>query len=291
MSIDLLHDKIRKLRMPVIIDLAVKEELLPPHLLEEGGFAPAYFRFCREILEGMGESVPGVRFSFDFFALLGKDGLEMLSQLMKKAGELGYYVLLDGPQTLTPWSAELAANTIFGGEEYPCDGLLICPYIGSDSVKPFVPACTKGDRDLFVTVRTPNKSASELQDLLTGNRLVHGVAAEMVNRLGDPIFTKCGFSRICAAVSATSADSLRNLRAQYKRMFLLVDGLDYPSGNGKNCSYAFDRFGYGAALSVGPSVTAVWKETEGSDGKDYIALAIQAADRIKKNLQRYFTIF
>ncbi len=291
MSIDLLHDKIRKLKMPVIIDLAIKEELLPPHLLEEeGGFAAAYFRFCREVLEGMEGIVPGVRFSFDFFALTGEQGLPMLSELLRRARELGFYVLLDGPQTLTPWSAELAANTIFGGEEYPCDGLLICPYIGSDSIKPFVPPCTKGDKDLFVMVRSPNKSASELQDLLTGNRLVHGVGAELVNRFGDPIFTKCGFSRICAAVSATSPDSLRNLRAQYKRMFLLVDGLDYPSGNGKNCSFAFDRFGYGAAVSVGPSVTATWKETEGSDGKDYIDLAIQAADRIKKNMQRYFTI-
>lgn len=291
MSIDLLHDKIRKLKTPLIVDLCIQESALPPHLLEEeGSFAPAYFRFCTEILEAMENLVPGVRFSFDFFALLGQQGIAKLSELMQKAGKLGYYVLLDGPQTLTPWTAELTANTIFAGEEYPCDGLLVCPYIGSDGLKPFVPFCTKGEKDLFVMVRSPNKSASELQDLLTGNRLVHGVGAELVNRFGDPIFTKCGFSRICAAVSATAPDSLRNLRAQYKRMFLLVDGLDYPSGNGKHCSFAFDRFGYGAAISAGPSVTAAWKEAEGSDGKDYIAQAIESADRIKKNLRRYFTI-
>ena len=69
-----------------------------------------------------------------------------------------------------------------------------------------------------------------------------------------------------------------------------MDGLDYPSGNAKNCSLAFDRFGYGAVISVGPSVIAAWKEAEGSDGTDYVRLAVQSAERIKKNLLRYITI-
>ena len=76
---------------------------------------------------------------------------------------------------------------------------------------------------------------------------------------------------------------------RYKYVFLLVDGLDYPSGNAKNCGFAFDRLGHGAAVCVGPSVTAAWKETE-SDGQDYVEQAVQAAERIKKNLSRYVTI-
>ena len=72
-------------------------------------------------------------------------------------------------------------------------------------------------------------------------------------------------------------------------MFLLVDGLDYPSGNAKNCSHAFDRFGYGAAVCAGPSVTAAWKENE-TDGHDYVDFAVLAAERMKKNITRYITI-
>ena len=110
-----------------------------------------------------------------------------------------------------------------------------------------------------------------------------------MNRFGESIFTKCNYSRICAVSSAGAPDSLRNLRAQYKHMFLLVDGLDYPSGNYKNCSNAFDRFGYGAVVSAGPSVTCAWMDAD-SDGSDYRDQALQAADRMKKNLQRYVTI-
>ena len=290
MAIDFLHNKIRKLKNPVIVDMSIREELLPRHLLEqEGDFAKAYPRFCGELLEALSGVVAGVRFSFDAFALLGEDGLGELRSLLNRAAELDYYVLLDGPQILSPWAADRAA-ALLCDDRYPCHGMLISPYIGSDSIKPFVPACSKEDKDLFVVVRSANKSASELQDLLTGKRLVQGAAAELVNRYGESIFTKCNYSTIGAVSSAGAPDSLRTLRAQYKHMFLLVDGLDYPSGNMKNCSVAFDRYGYGAAISVGPTVTAAWKDAEGSDGADYIDHALQAIERMKKNFQRYITI-
>ncbi len=290
MSIDFLHEKIRKLKNPLIVDMSITEELLPPHLMEqEGGFSKAYARFCRELLEALPGVVPGVRFSFDVFALLGEQGLSELRSLLIRAGELGFYTLLDGPQILSPWAADRAA-ALLTGNEYPCQGMIISPYIGSDSIKPFIPACTKGEKDLFIVVRSANKSASELQDLLTGKRLVQGAAAELVNRFGESIFTKCNYSRICAVGSAGAADSLRNLRAQYKHMFLLVDGLDYPSGNMKNASFAFDRLGYGASISAGPTVTAAWRDVEGTNSEAYIDHAVQAAERIKKNLQRYVTI-
>jgi hypothetical protein len=91
---------------------------------------------------------------------------------------------------------------------------------------------------------------------------------------------------VASVVSAGAPDSLRNFRTKYNRMFLLVDGLDYPSGNAKNCSFAFDRFGYGAAVCAGASITGAWKEAD----CDYVTAALQAAERVKKNLTRYFTI-
>ena len=140
-----------------------------------------------------------------------------------------------------------------------------------------------------MTVRSPNKSASELQDLMTGSRLVHGAAADFVSRFGENLLGKCGYSRVCALVSAGAPESVRNLRGKYKYMFLVVDGLDYPSGNAKNCSYAFDRLGYGAVVSVGSSVTAAWKES-GDDEVNYASAAVEAAERIRKNILRYITI-
>ncbi len=288
MSVDLLQEKIRKCKNPSVIDFSVQKNAVPPHLLEqEGSFAAAYGRFCRELLDTLKELVPAVRFSFDLFALLGGEGLALLRELTERAGKLGYYVILDGLQILTPWAADRAAELLSSGG-YSCDALLISPYIGSDSIKPFVPACKDQGKALFVAVRSPNKSALELQDLLTGSRHVYGAAAEIVNRFGEQIIGKCGYSQICAAASAGSPDGLRNLRQKHNRMFLLVDGLDYPSGNAKNCSYAFDRFGHGAAVCAGPSVTVAWLDVQ--SGENYLELAYQAAERMKKNITRYVTV-
>lgn len=289
MAIDLLHEKVRKLKNPLVVDFGIRPEYIPPHILaDEGNYRAAYLRFCRELMAGLKGIVPSVRLAFDEFALLGPDGLQDLSSVLKEAGKLGYYVMLDGPQILSPWGADRAAEMIFGGEDYPCDAMVISPYIGSDAIKPFIPYCKDG-KDLFVVLRSPNKSASDLQDLLTGTRLMHNAAADIVNRFGENLIGKCAYSRIGAVVSAGAPNSVRAIRNGYKGMYLLVDGLDYPSGNHKNCSHAFDRLGYGAVVSAGPSVTAAWKE-EQSDGTDYVEQARSAAERMKKNICRYVTI-
>ena len=288
MSIDKLHDKIRKMRNPAMLDLTVTPQTIPTHISQQGSVVENYTIFCRELMNGLKDRMPAVRFRFDTFALMGAEGLNTLVSLLNEAEKLGYYVLLDAPAILTPEDAQMTADAIFGADTYPCDGLLISPYIGSDAVKPFVPYC-KADKDLFVVVRSANKSAVELQDLMTGSRLVHTAAMDVVSRHGENIFGKNGYSRICACVSAGAPSSIQSIRSGYKYAFLLVDGLEYPSGNFKNCSYAFDRFGYGAVVCAGTSITAAWKEN-GTDGKDFVTQAVDAADRMKKNLSRYVTI-
>lgn len=289
MSVDILHEKIRKLKSPLIVDLSLNPESIPPVVLDQtNDLLTAYGCFCRELMEKLRGVVPGVRFSFSSFALYGPAGLELLMQLLKDASKAGFYTLLDAPSTSTPVIAAQAANCLLGAEtQFPSDGVVVDPYFGSDAIKPFISFCKEFKKTLVVTVRSANKSASELQDLITGSRLVHGAAADLVARYGENLYGKCGYSHVVSLVSATSPESIRNLRLKYKYMFLLVDGIDYPSGNAKNCSLAFDRFGYGAVVCVGASVTAAWKENE---AEDYGTAAVQAAERICKNLLRYITI-
>lgn len=286
MSMDLLQEKIRKLKCPLIVDLSVNCDHIPGHILAEKSEVEAYTVFCRELLHALKGAVPGVRFSFDQMALMG--GLDVLPQLLNDAMELGFYVILDAPSVSTPWAAERAAKLLDGDSKYPCHCLIADPYIGSDAIRPFLPACKEG-KAVFFAVRSPNKSAVELQDLMTGSRLVHVAAADLVNRYGEPIFGKCGYSHVGVLTAATNANAVSGLRSKYKRMFLLVDGLDYPGGNGKICSYGFDKFGHGCAICVGPSISGAWKEAE-SEGYDFTQQAVRAVERIRNNLTRYFTI-
>lgn len=291
MSVDVLQEKIRKLKNPSVVELLASPWELPVHLLqEEESAVRAYSRFCRELMERLKGQVPAVRISFGAFALLGAEGMTALTETLKTAASLGYYVLLDAPEMLSPKAAEMTADAIFGRESlYPCDGLVISGYLGSDIIKPFLRFCEKQDKDIFVVARTANKSAPELQDLLAGSRLVHMAAADHANRCGGSSAGKRGYTRVGILAGASSSESIRILREKYPKLYMLLDGADYPNANAKNCSYAFDQFGHGAAACIGSSVTGAWAQTD-SDGRDYLDHAEAAAERMRKNLTRYITI-
>ena len=289
MSIDVFQEKIRKTKNPSVLVAEAFFDWVPPHILSEcGNTAAALTRYYLELMDVLKGTVPAIRFGFGSFGLLGTDGLSALGKLMKAAKEKGYYVLLDAPEVLSPAAAKNAAQLLGEGESrYPCDGIVFSAWLGSDILKAFLPLTKKG-KSLFPVLRTANKSAAEIQDLLTGNRLVHTAAADIISRQGETVVGKCGYSQIGAVAAASAADSLRSLRGKYSRLFLLLDGFDYPNANAKNCSYAFDKLGHGAAACGGSCIAAAWQED--GDGSDYLEKVKQGAERMKKNLTRYITV-
>lgn len=289
MSVDLLQDKIRKLKNPSVIDFSATKDHIPPHILEQSeNLVDAYGLFCRQLLDGLKGVVPAVRFSMGWFSLLGGAGITLLQSQLAYARKQSYYVLLDGIQTFSNLTAQHTARMLLD-EQWQFDGLITSAYIGSDGLKPFAEKMMDSRKGLYAVIRTGNKTAPELQDLMTGSRLVHSAAADIANRLGETMPGRCGYNGIGAMAGASSADGLRALRSKYQRLFLLLDGFDYPNANAKNCSYAFDKLGHGAAACAGLSVIAAWQEAQ-SDGKDYVEKAAEAAERMKKNLTRYVTI-
>ena len=289
MSVDLLQDKIRKTKNPSMLELCLKPSELPSQILLANEHpAAAYEQFSRELLTALKGIVPAVRVSFASVALLGPQGMTALQNTLKFAHDQGFYVCMDAPEIFSAQSAAMMAEAIFGEDSsFFCDGLILSGYAGSDVIKPFLPYCKEGKKDIFVVARTANKSAPELQDLIAGTRLVHAAAADHVNRYGADTAGKRGYTRVGILAAASSAESLKNLRTRYPKLFMLLDGYDYPNSNAKNCSFAFDKFGHGAVAIAGRSITCAQAESEEGD---YIQAAVAAAERMKKNLTRYITI-
>ena len=291
MSIDVLQDKIRKMKNPTMVDLALAAADLPGMLLEqEGSAAKAYGRFCQEMLENLKTVVPAVRVGFTAFALLGPEGLEELTKVLKVAKNLGYYVALEAPYILSPMMATATAEAVFGQNAlYPCDGLIMPAYPGSDVIKPFLPYVKDGQKDIFAVVRTSNKTAPEIQDLLSVSRLVHVAAADLINRFGGENTGKTGYARVGILAGGNSAESLKTIRTKYPRLFIMVDDIDYSGCNAKICGNAFDKLGHGAVVCAGPTITMAWKLNE-AEASTYLDQAKTAAERTKKNLTRYTTV-
>ena len=284
MSVDKLQNKIRKLKNPSMVMFSLDSSVIPSAYRTTDNEISNYLCYANALLAAMKDTVPAVRFDFGTFAVTGTEGLAALAELLNEASVLGYYVLLDIPAMHTPNGAVIAAEQI--AKNWKFDGLLLNAYIGSDGVKPFAEHLTTSEADLFLLLRTANKTASEIQDLLTGTRLVYTVVADMAKRLGEDLLARCGYSRIAGVGPATSADTLQQLRAKYPAMFLLIDGYDYSGANAKNCSMAFDKFGHGAIACTGDSVVGAWREENG----DPVELAVLAAEKMKKNLTRYVDI-
>ncbi len=291
MAIDKLQDRIRKLKNPSMIEIAASTAMIPPYILqEEGCFQRAFLRYCKELMDNLKNVVPAIRIKTSSFTLMGVTGLGIMGEVLELAKREGFYVLLDGVGSMSKEEAEEMAMVLLGPKRfYPFDGLIISSYIGSDGLKPYVKYMQDVDKDVFVVVRTSNKSASEIQDLLTGTRVVHMVMAEIVSRLGENMIGKCGYSSLGIMATACAPDSLKALRAKHEKVFILADGYDCSNANAKTASYAFDQFGHGAVACSFESVMGAWK-IAGTDGHDFVQQAVQAAERMKKNLQRYVTV-
>ncbi len=277
MAIDALQSKIRKMKNPSMVLFSYDDGLVPQ------GYD--YESYALALLEGLKEILPAVRFSMGSFALGGAEDLCLLQRLMKKAKALGYYVAFDGPMMLSCEEAQLTLASLGKDGLWEYDGLIVSAWPGSDVFRALLPLC-QAEKDIFVVVRSAGKSAAELQDLITGGRLVHLAAADQVNRRGLELVGKYGYSKLCAVTAATAPEANRSLRTKYKGLFLLVDGYDYRGANAKNCAYCFDKLGHGAVVCAGSSILAAWKESEDTP----LEAAQKAAQRMKRNIINYITI-
>ena len=277
MSIDALQNKIRKKKNPSAVVLAPNRDLVP-----EGWDAGEYL--CA-LLAGLKDLVSAVRLDPAAFWLAGCT--DAFAPVLEKARELGYYVILDWTRVEHPAEAKESAERILKEEYWPCDGVVVNGYAGTDALKHWFKAAGKA-KDVYVVVKTANKSGSELQDLQTGGRFVYTAAADLISRMGDSAMDRCGYSRLAVMAGAYNGSSLKTLREKYPRLFLLVDGLDESGCNARNVSFAFDRLGHGALVCAGSSIVGAWKEVESCG--DPVAAAVEAAERMKRNVTRYVNV-
>ena len=306
MAIDQLQEKIRKLKNPVMVGLDPYLPILPQHIVKDAfaahgqtlrGAAEAYYRFCTELLDTLKETVPAVKIQSACFEALGAEGIAQMQRVAACARELGYYVLIDSMRGDVGNIAEIHAQAMFGtvsvGETahqvYQCDGITLNAYLGSDGVKPYLPYCKHDGKNIFLLLKTSNKSSREVQDLLSGDRVIYTAMADLAMRWSVDLFGKHGYSEIGAVVGATFPQTMKLLRESYDRLFFLVPGYGAQGGTAKNVQFAFDRFGHGAIVTASRSIICAWQKTD-SDGTDYTAHALAAAQKMKNDIGKYVVI-
>src|SRR5207342_239122 len=147
--------------------------------------AGAYTRFCNGVCDVVAPLVPIVKVQAAFFEELGPSGMAAMSDVIEHAHSRGLLVIMDGKRNDIGSTAEAYARAYLGREQsaWHADALTVSPYLGDDSLSPFVQTATERGAGVFVLVKTSNPGGRFLQDLTCNGATVYQRVANHVEQL------------------------------------------------------------------------------------------------------------
>jgi orotidine-5'-phosphate decarboxylase len=280
---DRLAEAVDAKRSQLLVGLDPRSELLPVELrgetyLSRGAAADACARFCRGLIDAVAPYVVGVKLQLAFFEALGADGLRAYEDVRDYARAATLLVVGDAKRGDIGSTARAYADAYLesGGEgQLPVDALTINPYLGSDSVEPFLAACRRSGSGLFVVVKTSNAGSADIQDLaLSDGRRVWQQVAELVNEWGAALVGERGLSSVGAVVGATYPRAVAEARRLMPQAVLLLPGIGAQGATPADVARAFTSGPASALVPVSRAVIYAFR-VEGADWRK--AAAAEAA--------------
>ena len=212
---------------------------LIPKLFRRGGMeptAPATVEgvrdFCFELLERLKGRLGVVKPQSAFFEQLGPDGMRLLADLCRGAAELGLLVVMDAKRGDIGSTSAAYATAMLGRDAgFPADALTVNPFLGLDTLTPFLEAADASGSGLFVLVRTSNPGSADIQMLDTSDgrkvheRLVDDMLPQFERRVGA-----CGYSSLGIVAGATWPEEAVALRKRLPMALFLVPGFGAQGG-------------------------------------------------------------
>jgi orotidine-5'-phosphate decarboxylase len=246
---------IRAKRTPVVVGLDPRWESLPDALRHaadgtSAGKAAAYARFCRDVIDVIAPLVPVVKPQVAFFERLGPLGLTTLATVIAYTRQRGLFVIVDAKRNDIGSTAAAYAAAYFGQEAaWPADALTVSPYLGDDSLTPFVDTARQNGGGIFVLVKTSNPGGGQFQDLVSDGKSVYRHVAAHVARLANEDADSTGYGSVGAVVGATYPEQLAELRAAMPHAWLLIPGYGSQGAAAKDVAAGFDASGLGAIVN------------------------------------------
>ena len=255
---DRLAAAVRRCQSPVLVGLDPRAEQLPPGLLAADHFgdrqqrAAAYIRFCQGVIDVVAPLVPAVKPQAAFFEQLGPPGMQALADVIGYARQAGLLVVIDGKRNDIGSTAEAYADGFLGPQDdsaWGGDALTVSPYLGDDSLTPFVDMAVKRQAGLFVLVKTSNPGGKTFQDLVCDGRPLYAHVGQHVEALAHRTAGESGYGAVGAVVGATYPAQLGELRAAMPHAWILVPGYGSQGATAKDVAGGFDERGLGAIVN------------------------------------------
>ncbi|MCU0875122.1 MAG: orotidine-5'-phosphate decarboxylase [Pirellulaceae bacterium] len=254
---DRLIAAIRRCRNPVLVGLDPRADSLPQglqaaHPDDLRAVADAYRTFCCGVIDVVAPLVPIVKPQAAFFEELGPAGMLALADVIAYARERGLLVLLDGKRNDIGSTATAYAQGYLGAppaSPWGADALTVSPYLGDDSLAPFVDVARQRGAGVFVLVKTSNPGGKLFQDLNADGRPLYQHVAALVERLATETQGEGGYGAVGAVTGATYPQQLSELRGLMPHSWFLVPGYGAQGGTARDVAGAFDAQGLGAIVN------------------------------------------
>lgn len=192
----------------------------------------ALSQFTDAFLSAVIGRVAAIKPNIAFFEQYGLAGLKVFKRLSDTIRAAGTPLITDAKRgdigsTAAAYSAAFLGGTTLRGRTFTpfeCDALTINPFLGFDTLEPFVTDCEKRGKGLFILLQTSNPGAKDIQGLESGGKTVSGHVAHWLASQAQRLEGECGWSGLGAVVGASYPDEARALRKVLPTTFFLMPG-------------------------------------------------------------------
>lgn len=238
---------------------------------DEQTAADAFLTFSKAIIDVVAPLVPVVKPQSAFFEELGPLGVVAMREVIRYASEKGLLVILDGKRNDIGSTATAYARAYMGASSpFGADALTVSPYLGADSLEPFVDRCVEADAGIFVLVKTSNPGSGFMQDRIIDGLTVAERVADLVQE--KAVATASGpdaYGSIGCVVGATYPEQLAAMRKRMPNAWILIPGYGAQGGGAADVKHGFDASGLGALVNSSRGIIFAYENPKYSSSPEW----------------------
>ena len=254
---DRLNNAIVEKKTPLVVGLDPRNDQLPEGLTctdteDFSKIAKAFRKFSCEIIDVVAGLVPAVKPQAAFFEQLGPEGLVALGQVVDHARAAGLIVIMDAKRGDIGSTAAAYAKAYLGAKPtspWGCDCLTVNPYMGYDTLEPFVEVAEATGSGLFVLAKTSNQGSGAIQEQQVDGQTIYSLVAQQIQSLSAKNIGQTNYGNIGAVVGATYPEQLAELRSKMPNTIFLIPGFGAQGGTAKDVAGGLDANGLGGVIN------------------------------------------
>ena len=261
-NMDKLFDAVAA-RGPVCVGLDTDFSYLPADFVKsELTAGENIVRFNRAVLEATKSDAGCYKVQVAYYEALGLDGLRAYDEPLRMVREAGIPVIADIKRGDIAKTAEMYARGHFTGD-FEADFVTLAPYMGLDSIQPYMPFVKEGGKGVFVLVRTSNPGAKYFEyEKLADGRHVYDMVGDKLNALGRECIGERGYSSVGMVIGGTHIEEASEIRARYKDSFFLIPGYGAQGGTAADIAQYLTA-GNGGVVNSSRGVLLAYKKQPG----------------------------